>query len=170
MMARSGELERVLQAMLMRGAGEPGGERGKDGAGRDGAGNDGSADGPGGADATKMQALREAILARLAAMGGEPDGQPGEGSGPHLPDLQRARREAMNPSGALHAPSQMGEGERAIQAIQGLGRGGKAKASYEDVFPSYGAAAEEGIADEHVPAARRAAVRRYFQAIRPEQR
>ena len=31
------------------------------------------------------------------------------------------------------------------------------------------AAAEEGIADERIPAPRRAAVRRYFQSIRPDQ-
>jgi hypothetical protein len=63
----------------------------------------------------------------------------------------------------------VGEGERAVQAIHGLGRGGEAPAAYREVFPSYDAAAEEGIADERIPAARRDAVRRYFQAIRPDQ-
>jgi len=115
-------------------------------------------------------ALRAAILARLAAMGAaEPDGDPGTGSGPHLPDRHRAHREPLSASGSLRAPSQVTEGARAIQAIRGLGHGADAPTSYREVFPSYDAAAEEGIADERVPAPRRAVVRRYFQSIRPEQ-
>jgi len=61
------------------------------------------------------------------------------------------------------------QGERAAAAIRGLGRRGEPSAAYRDVFPAYDAVAEEAIQDEQVPAARRAVVRRYFEAIRPEE-
>ncbi len=175
MLERSGALERAIQMALLgrEGSGEKGG-KGEDGlrrgrgrgvgreGRRQGRGDKGSGQGGG------AGALRAAIMARLAAMGAaDADGEPGTGSGPHIPDRHRAKRDPLAASGSLRAPSQMTEGARAIQAIHGLGKGTEPPASYREVFPSYDAAAEEGIADERIPAPRRAAVRRYFQSIRP---
>jgi hypothetical protein len=139
------------------------GEGGEQGEGEGGQGGKGGKGGAG-------TALRSAILARLAAMGmaAAPEGEGGEGSGPHVPDRHRGKHDPIAATGSIRAPSQVGEGQRAIQAINGLGRGTEPPAAYREVFPSYDAAAEEGIADERIPAQRRAAVRRYFQAIRPE--
>jgi hypothetical protein len=75
----------------------------------------------------------------------------------------------LEASGAARAAAQVTEGERAVQAIRGLGRGEQAPGSYREVFPTYDAQIEEGLADERIPAARRAVVRRYFESIRPEQ-
>ncbi len=173
MLERSGALERAIQmAMLGReGAGEKGeqGEKGGEGLAM-GSGEPGGKGGEGPGKGGGRGALRAAILARLAAMGAaDPDSDPGTGTGPHIPDRHRAHRDPLAVTGSLRAPSQVTEGARAIQAIQGLGRGTEPPASYREVFPSYDSAAEEGIADERVPAQRRAAVRRYFQSIRPEQ-
>jgi hypothetical protein len=168
MLEKSGALERAIQmAMLGReGSGEKGAGMGEG----EGSGEKGEKGGKGAGKGGGAGALRAAILARLAAMGAtESDGDPGTGSGPHIPDRHRAHRDPLAVTGSLHAPSQVTEGARAIQAIKGLGRGTEPPASYREVFPSYDAAAEEGIADERVPAQRRAEVRRYFQSIRPEQ-
>jgi hypothetical protein len=169
MLEKSGALEHAIQmAMLGRegeGKGEGAGEKGE-GAGEKGEGEGGQR----GKDGKGSGALRSAILARLVAMGvtGEPDAkETGSGSGPHVPDRRRAHREPLAAQGSIRAPSQVTEGARAIQAINGLGRGTEPPASYREVFPSYDAAAEEGIADERIPAQRRSAVRRYFETIRP---
>jgi hypothetical protein len=173
MLERSGALERAIQmAMLGKGGS---GEEGKDGQAfsmggeMDGdMGDDPKGSGKGGKPGAGEE-LRRAILARLAAMGMEPSGEPGHGPEPHVPDRGNARREALPSNGSMRAPSQVTDGERAIQAIKGLGKGSDPPAGYREVFPSYDAAAEEGLADERIPARRRAAVRRYFQSIRPEQ-
>ena len=89
-----------------------------------------------------------------------------------LPKAKELRRVAdqlitLAKRGDLHARSVIREGERAVQALRGLGAGGEAETGYADVYPGYGAIAEEALAREDVPAARRAAVRAYFEAIRP---
>ncbi len=172
MLERSGALERAIQGTLM---GEPGGKGSGKGQGQgegEGLARKSSENGkePGGGG-TAGRGLREAILARLAAMGGDPGDPKGQpGSGPHIPDRHNAHRDPLSASGSLRAPSQVGEGERAIQAIHGLGRGADAPPQFREVFPSYDAAAEEGMADERIPAARRRAVKTYFESIRPQDR
>lgn len=167
MLERSGMLERAVQAAMLGREGEGQGEKGEglakgEGEGEKGEGKRGGKPGAG-------AELRAAILARLVAMGAaEPKSFDQPGTGPHLADRQRSKRAALPVEGSIKAPSQMGDGPRAIQAVQGLGRGTEPPKEYREVFPSYDAAAEEGLADERVPAQRRAAVRRYFQAIRPE--
>jgi hypothetical protein len=169
MLEKSGALEEAIQlAMLGRegegkdegnGSGRSKSGEGKDGEGKPGEGKQGSG------------ALRAAVLARLAALGvtRQESATGTRDDGQHLPDRKRAKRDPLAIEGSMRAPSQVGEGERAIRAIRGLGKGSEPPASYREVFPSYDAAAEEGLADERVPARRRAAVRRYFQAIRPDQ-
>jgi hypothetical protein len=163
------------------GAGQEGAGEGKEGGGKGGkgkGGKDGSGDGEGGTPGGKpgggkgASALRKAILARLAAMGvaaAQEGSEASTGSGPHMPDRHRAKRSPLAAQGSFQVTGQVGEGPRAIQAINGLGRGTEPPKEYREVFPSYDAAAEEGLADERIPAQRRAAVRRYFQAIRPDQ-
>jgi hypothetical protein len=180
MLERSGALERAIQMALLGREGSGKGSGKGNGKGDDGlalgdergSGDKGDKSGQGRqGEGSAGAALRAAIMARLAAMGAtDPDGDPGTGSGPHIPDRKRARREALVASGSLQAPSQVNEGERAIQAIKGLGKGTEPPASYREVFPAYDAAAEEGMADERIPAATRGAVRRYFRSIRPEPR
>ncbi len=166
MLEKSGALEQAIQLAML-------GREGSDGEGKEGEGSGRSkeGEGKGGQGKPGQGALRAAVLARLAALGvTRQDSAPGtKDDGQHLPDRKRATRVALAVEGSTRAPSQVGEGERAIQAIHGLGRGSEPPASYREVFPAYDAAAEEGIADERVPARRRAAVRRYFQAIRPDQ-
>jgi hypothetical protein len=169
MLERSGMLERAVQAAMLGREGEGQGEKGEKGEGKgEGQGQGEKGEGQGGKPGAGAE-LRAAILARLVAMGAaETKSFDQPGSGPHIADRQRSKRAALPVEGAIKAPSQVGEGPRAIQAMQGLGRGTEPPKEYREVFPSYDAAAEEGLADERVPAARRAAVRRYFQAIRPE--
>ena len=60
----------------------------------------------------------------------------------------------------------MKEGEKAAGIIDGMGKGGDPK-DYRAIFPAYDTAVEDGLREELVPAARRPAVRRYFESIRP---
>jgi hypothetical protein len=110
------------------------------------------------------------LRARLAALGltnrGQGQGGPGPGGG-HEDPAKVEGRKGIEPSGSVRARSAVGEGERAVKALAGLGRGAKNAPAYKEVFPSYDAAVEEGLADERIPAARRVAVRRYFESIRP---
>lgn len=173
MLERAGLLERAVQAALVHGdkkgegAGE--GKDGKDGKGK-GEGSEGK-DGEGegqGQGKGNAQSWKEALAARLAVLGLNQKGDPSPGgTGGHIPNRGRSKRDPIDPSGSIKAHSQVGEGQRAIQAIQGLGKGSEPPASYREVFPSYDAAVEEGLADERIPAARRRAVRRYFETIRP---
>jgi hypothetical protein len=169
MLEKSGLLEEAIEmAMLGReGEGKPGeGGQGMamseaEGAGKPGGGGSGKGAGK------KSLDLRRALASRLAAVGFGGTSSPGKDGSGSIPDRHRAKREAMEIKDSLRAPSEVGEGERAIQAIQGLGKGSDPPKAYREVFPSYDAAVEEGLADERVPAARRAAVRKYFQSIRP---
>ena len=174
---KSGALERaVMLAMLggealMEGEGGDGPGQGE-GKGQGQAQGEGQgAGGEGGKGAGRAAALRRAIMARLAAMGAaeSSEGRESPGSGPHQPDRQRGKHAPLAAQGSIRAPSQVGEGPRAIQAIRGLGRGSEPPAAYREVFPTYDAAVEEGLSDERIPAERRAAVRKYFQSIRPDQ-
>ena len=176
MLDRSGELEHAIQLAMLGGEGQ-GGERGEqgDGQGRSGEGQSGEGQGKGGqgnGPGGRAAGLRRALLARLAAMGAaeSPEGSnESPGSGPHMADRRRGKRASIKVEGSVRAPSQVGDGPRAIQAISGLGRGTEPPPAYREVFPSYDAAMEEGLADERIPAERRRAVRRYFESIRPEQ-
>jgi hypothetical protein len=171
LLEKSGILEEAIEmAMLGReGQGKPG-EGQAMGAGEgQGEGGDkpGAGKGAGKGSGKKGLDLRRALASRLAAIGfGEQSGTGVDGGG-SIPDRHRTKREAIEIKASLRAPSEVGEGERAIQAIQGLGKGSEAPPAYREVFPSYDAAVEEGLADERIPAARRAAVRKYFQSIRP---
>jgi len=167
MLEKSGLLEEAIEmAMLGReGPGKPG--EGESLAMGEGDGSDKPGKGSGKGAGKKGLDLRRALASRLAAIGFGDKSSPGiDGSG-SIPDHHRTKREALEARGAIRAPSEVGEGERAIQAIQGLGKGSDPPKAYREVFPSYDAAVEEGLADERIPAARRAAVRKYFQSIRP---
>ena len=172
MLEKSGILEEAIEmAMLGRESqGKPGeglamGEG--EGKGGEGEGGDKPGKGSGRSAGKKGLDLRRALASRLAAIGFGDEPGAGVDGGGSIPDRHRTKREAIEIKSSLRAPSEVGEGERAIQAIQGLGKGSEAPAAYREVFPSYDAAVEEGLADERIPAARRAAVRKYFQSIRP---
>ncbi|MFS8070252.1 MAG: hypothetical protein ACMG6S_28140, partial [Byssovorax sp.] len=169
MLEKSGLLEEAIEmAMLGReGRGSPGeaeglamGEGGEGGGAKPGSGS-GKGAGKKGLD------LRRALASRLAAVGFGDTSSSGRDASGSIPDRHRTKREALEIKQSQRAPSEVGEGERAIQAIQGLGKGSDPPKAYREVFPSYDAAVEEGLADERIPAARRAAVRKYFQSIRP---
>ena len=57
----------------------------------------------------------------------------------------------------------------AVAALEGLGRSGDPSEALREVYPRYGVDAEEALASERIPAARRRTVRRYFESIRPDQ-
>ena len=172
MLEKSGVLEEAIEmAMLGReGLGLPGEGEGLamgKGEGGEGEGGDKPGSGSGKGAGKKSLDLRRALASRLAAVGFGDTSSSGRGASGSIPDRHRTKREALEIKASLRAPSEVGEGERAIQAIQGLGKGSDPPKAYREVFPSYDAAVEEGLADERIPAARRAAVRKYFQSIRP---
>jgi hypothetical protein len=167
MLEKSGLLEEAIEMALLgrEGAGKPG--EGEGLAMGEGGGGDKPGTGSGKGAGKKGLDLRRALASRLAAVGfGDPSSPGVDGSG-SIPDRHRTKREALEAKSALRAPSEVGEGERAIQAIQGLGKGSEPPKEYREVFPSYDAAVEEGLEGERIPAARRVAVRKYFQSIRP---
>ncbi len=170
MLEKSGVLEEAIEmAMLGReGQGKPGeGEGLAMGEGGEGEGGDKPGSGSGKGAGKKGLDLRRALASRLAAVGFGDTSSSGRDASGSIPDRRRTKREALEIKESRRAPSEVGEGERAIQAIQGLGKGSDPPKAYREVFPSYDAAVEEGLADERIPAARRAAVRKYFQSIRP---
>jgi len=166
-LARSAaETERALQRARM-------GRRGDQDADATMAGEPGQGDRPGGQGEPGGQGrqLSASILNRLTALGlargpGTGSGTQGGGANP-----RRGRaREGLDAQREVHARSQVreGVGERAVAALEGLGSDGEPTTEYRDVFPSYGVQVEEALGDEHIPAARRRTVRRYFESIRPD--
>jgi hypothetical protein len=96
---------------------------------------------------------------------GDPSGMPGAGpGGADRASGPEQRRVSVN--GDLQARTDVREGERAVSAIEGMGRGGDPRA-YREIFPAYDTVVEDGLREDAVPAARRPAVRRYFSSIRP---
>jgi tetratricopeptide (TPR) repeat protein len=162
LLERAGLLERAVQLARLGEAGE--GEPGEGMAFRDGEGE--GAGEPGGEGSAR--GLAEGLAARLAALG-LAEGPPGVSHGPGgRGSDRRTERSGLPTHGDVHARSQVREGERAVGVLRGLGRNAEAEREYADVYPSYGAVAEDALSDERIPAARREAVRRYFEAIRPE--
>ncbi|MCU0672094.1 MAG: hypothetical protein MUE69_04805 [Myxococcota bacterium] len=162
LLERAGLLERAVQLARLGEAGEPGegmalGEGEGEGAGGGEPGGEGNA-----------RSLAEGLAARLAALG-LAEGPPGVSHGPGgRGSDRRTERSGLPTHGDVHARSQVREGERAVGVLRGLGRNAEAEREYADVYPSYGAVAEDALSDERIPAARREAIRRYFEAIRPE--
>ncbi len=166
----------------MAGAGQDG--DGKDGAGSAGkggkggsgkGGKDGSGSGGEGASraAPGRPALRKAIMARLVAMGVSGAKEGGEASnGKRVRTCRIAIAASARRSRRRDRSARAVAGRRGPARHPGHQRPGPrdgAAGRLPRGFPSYDAAAEEGLADERIPAQRRTAVRRYFQAIRPDQ-
>lgn len=94
---------------------------------------------------------------------GQSPGPGGGGPGDRDP-LKDPKRLKLN--GDLQARTDVREGEKAVSAIEGMGKGGDPKA-YQEIFPAYDTVVEDGLREDNVPAARRTTVRRYFKSIRP---
>jgi hypothetical protein len=94
---------------------------------------------------------------------GQNPGPGGGGPGDRDP-LKDPKRLKLN--GDLQARTDVREGEKAVSAIEGMGKGGDPKA-YQEIFPAYDTVVEDGLREDNVPAARRTTVRRYFKSIRP---
>lgn len=92
-------------------------------------------------------------------------GGPGGGGGPD-DDTPVAPRERLKMNGDLQVRTDVKEGEKAISAIEGVGKGDEGHA-YKEIFPAYDTVVEDGLREDNVPAARRPNVRRYFKSIRP---
>jgi hypothetical protein len=142
------ELDRSLHAAMR---GDPSGKKGGRGEG-EGEGKPGGKDGEGDGKGT-------------AKKPGEPSGAPGGGPGgsDRTPGPEQRR---VKVNGSLQARTDVREGEKAVSAIDGMGRGGDPQA-YREIFPSYETVVEDGLREDTVPAARRPTVRRYFSSIRP---
>lgn len=128
---------------------------------RDGEADDGDGDGEGDGKKPgdrggrgKAQARRDPGAGGAEGPGGEGDRTPGADS------------RTVHVGDSLQARGEIREGERAISAMQGVGKGGDPR-PYREIFPSYDSAVEDGLREDLVPAARRAVVRRYFSLIRP---
>lgn len=144
------ELDRAMHAALN--GDRSGGGRDGNGEGRDGRDGDSGKDGAG--------------ASRTASKdNGDPSGAPGAGpgAGDRAPGPEQRR---VTVGGDLQARADVREGERAVSAIEGMGRGGDPRA-FREIFPSYDTVVEDGLREDSVPAARRPTVRRYFSSIRP---
>ena len=92
------------------------------------------------------------------------DGEPGgPGGGGPDDDKPIAPRERIKLNGDLQARTDVREGEKAVSAIEGMGRRAGIRRTYKEIFPSYDTVVEDGLREDNVPAARRPTVRRYFQ-------
>jgi hypothetical protein len=154
MMRSASALDRALRSGTRGERGEsPGKDGDGDGDGKEGAGQDGAGQKQG-------ESHRGG---KMAPSGKSPGGN--SAAGDRTPGGEGRRTRV---TGNLQARGDVGEGERAISAIQGMGKGDEARA-FREVFPSYDSAVEDGLRDELVPAARRNTVRRYFSLIRPSE-
>ncbi len=160
---KSGALEQAIQLAML-------GREGSDGEGKEGEGagafskeGEGKS-GPGKPGQGALAAIsRPPRRARRGPTGRARRARRATDNTCRIESAREARAALIRGARCAHPPK-VGESLSArFQAIQGLGRGSEPPASYREVFPAYDAAAEEGIADERVPARRRAAVRRYFQ-------
>jgi hypothetical protein len=143
------ELDRSMHAAMS-------GDRSSEGReGREGDGKDGSAKAREGSGPSKT----------VSSDKGDPSGSPRAGSGGSDRGAGPEQRR-VKVNGDLQARTDVREGERAVSAIEGMGKGGDPRA-YREIFPSYDTVVEDGLRDDAVPAARRPTVRRYFSSIRP---
>lgn len=129
------------------GQGKGEGKDGKDGKGEGGKGDQGKGGGQG----------------KPEDKGANP-GPGGGGKGDRDPGNADPKRLKLN--GDLQARTDVREGEKAVSAIEGMGKGGDPK-DYKEIFPAYDTVVEDGLREDNVPAARRSTVRRYFKSIRP---
>jgi hypothetical protein len=163
----SASLERAVQTAMGRSAKSGHGREGNERAEGDG---DGDRDGKTSSEAGGRNGKGKSGVgdgrSHGQARGDQGQGAPSRGGG-HAPDPNDAKRGALKPNGSIAAPSQLGEGQRAILGIRGLGKGTEPPKEYREVFPTYDTAVEEGLEGDRIPAARRATVRRYFESIRP---
>jgi len=165
---RAASAERALQLARMGRDGDGNGD------GRSGlqAGRDGDQSGrPGGesfaASGGSGRTLSATLMNRLAALGLAQS--PAVTSGGGGRSRRGPSRASLTPQSDSHARSIVsGVGGQAVAALEGLGTNGEPTTEYREVFPSYGVRVEEALADERIPAARRATVRRYFESIRPD--
>jgi hypothetical protein len=140
------ELDRSMFAATSREkSGSPMAGTGPSEGGRDGSGENGKT--PGRSDPSGMPG---------GTGGGTEKGDRAAGADPRRVKVQ----------GDLQARTDVRAGERAVSAIDGMGRGGDPRA-YREIFPSYDTVVEDGLREDTVPAARRPTVRRYFSSIRP---
>lgn len=145
----------ALDRSLRAGAeGKEAGGDPRDGDGKGGKGGKGEGDKGKGGSPSKDGAPSEK---------GQNPGPGGGGPGDRDP-LKDPKRLKLN--GDLQARADVREGEKAVSAIEGMGKGGDPKA-YQEIFPAYDTVVEDGLREDNVPAARRSTVRRYFQSIRP---
>ena len=128
-----------------------------------------------GATAPKGQAAGNAMAGdgKDGSSGAKPGNKPGDGArgpggggGPGDRAPGQVAPERPKVEGDLQARADVKEGEKAAGVIDGMGKGGDPK-DYRALFPAYDTAVEDGLREELVPAARRPAVRRYFESIRP---
>lgn len=106
----------------------------------------------------------DAPASRANSEKGGPTGTPGGAGG--RGENAGAEQRRVNVEGNLQARGDPRAGERAVSAIQGMGRGDDHRA-YAEIFPSYDTVVEDGLREDVVPAAKQSTVRRYFSSIRP---
>ena len=70
--------------------------------------------------------------------------------------------------GELALRGQLGEGESLSQLLPAAGGDDKARRRYKELYEAVLPAAEEAVLQENIPLGSRYFIRRYFEAIRPE--
>ena len=169
MLEKSGALEQAIQMAMLGREGSAGEGRGRR---RPWAWARATGEGKGGQGSRARRAAARAVLARLAAIGvtRQDSDARHEGRGPHIPDRHRAKRDAIAVAG-IDARALAGRrgrarhpGDPAASAAAPSRPRRTARCSPRTTPPPRRASPTSAS-----PRARRAAVRRYFQSIRPDQ-
>lgn len=121
-------------------------------------------------DKSRWEEMREEAQGgqRGKGHGGQERGSGGDGQGDAPGD--KGEGEAKKATGAArteHLQGQEGEGADTKKTFSDAARKGFAHQGWRKVFVEYSEVAEEMLDKEHLPAGRRALVRRYFEKIRP---
>jgi hypothetical protein len=121
-------------------------------------------------DKSRWQEMREAAQdgQRGKGHGGQEPGSGGEGQGDAAGDKGEGMAKKASGAGRTeHLQGQEGSGADTKKTFSDAARKGFAHQGWRQVFIEYSEVAEEMLDKEHLPAGRRALVRRYFEKIRP---
>ncbi len=122
-------------------------------------------------DKSRWEEMREEATEAGTSMKGkggqEGDGGKGEGDGPGRKGDDAKATKANGAGRSEHLQGQQGSGPDTKKTFSDAAQKGFAHRGWRQVFVEYSEVAEEMLDKEHLPAGRRALVRRYFEQIRP---
>jgi hypothetical protein len=101
----------------------------------------------------------------------QPSGQPGSERDTGTTDTPfgKDQNAAGKDAQAQQLTGRQGEGQSLQQALTSAGDSSKSKRAYKDLYDAMAPAAQEAVLQENIPLGSRFFIKRYFEAIRPQE-